>query len=388
MIASEVPVTTPGERIRGARARRLPLNCLFEITPTCNLRCQFCYVALDPYKGPYLSTDQIKTILDTLERAGVLWLTLTGGEIFSRRDFREIYLYARAKGFLVTLFTNATMMNERLAELFAEHPPFLVEVSIYGPTAEIYERTTQIPGSFARFERGITMLQNCGAPLVLKTPLSTITQDHLAELTSFAKKRGLRYKVDTAMDPRHDGGAQPVVYRIAPRRIKTLHQEMDQLNGRVALTSEGASAMTEAPELLAAPSPVGDCSTTAPGATSEELYRCGAGRTGLFVDALGNASHCVIDRDPSFPLLEMEWDEVWSRMGEWVTQPLPADAPCSGCTLRKKCASCPARSRLATGSPYLKDPYYCDVTHVVNGLEPVQHPDYRAVARSLGACAS
>jgi radical SAM protein with 4Fe4S-binding SPASM domain len=388
--ATEIARLPIEERIRGSRARRAPLNCLFEITPTCNLRCQFCYVALEPYKGPYLSTAQMKGILDTLERAGVLWLTLTGGEIFSRRDFAEIYLYARAKGFLVTLFTNATMMNERLAALFREHPPFLVEVSIYGPTAEVYEETTQIPGSFARFERGISLLQSCGAPLVLKTPMSVFTQDHLAKLSGYAKARGLRYKVDTAMDPRHDGGDEPVVYRIAPRRVKELHHEMDRLNGKVPISMEGASAMTEAPVSFdAGPAAVGDCSAVAPGVTNEELYRCGAGRTGLFIDALGNASHCVIDRDPSFSLLEMNWDDVWERMGEWVTQPLPKDAPCSGCGLRHKCASCPARSRLATGSPYLKDPYYCDVTHVVNGLDPIEHPDYRMMAhRPMGACAS
>ena len=44
----------------GARAERerQPLSCLFEITPRCNLRCHFCYVALDPYQGPYLDTTQ------------------------------------------------------------------------------------------------------------------------------------------------------------------------------------------------------------------------------------------------------------------------------------------------------------------------------------------
>ena len=370
----EIEEATLKERMKGARARRAPLNCLFEITPTCNLRCQFCYVALDPYKGPYLSTAQICRILDVIERAGVLWLTLTGGEIFSRRDFPEIYRYARSKGLLVTLFTNGTMMNEKLAALFQELPPFLVEVSVYGPNAEVYERTTQIPGSFARFVRGIDLLQKAGVPLVLKTPLSTLTQDHLAGLTAFAKERGLRYKVDTAMDSRHDGGGEPVVYRIEPRRLKLLHEEMDAINGRVR---------------TAAPPPLPECSDIAPDASSSELYRCGAGRTGFFIDGLGNASHCVIDRDPTFPILDMEWDELWAKMGEWVTQPLPAEAPCSGCTLRKKCASCPARSRLATGSPYLKDTYYCDVTHIVNGYEPAQHPDYRAVARrQLAACAS
>jgi hypothetical protein len=75
-------------------------------------------------------------------------------------------------------------------------------------------------------------------------------------------------------------------------------------------------------------------------------------------------------------------------MGAWVTQPLPADAPCSGCGIRHECGNCPARARLATGSPYLKDTYHCDVSHLTHDLEPVEHPDYRTVAkRRLGACA-
>jgi hypothetical protein len=107
----------------------------------------------------------------------------------------------------------------------------------------------------------------------------------------------------------------------------------------------------------------------------------------VFVDALGMASHCVIDRDPAFPLLDMEFEEVWARIGAWVTQPLPPEAPCSGCTLRKSCSNCPARSRLANGSPYLKDPYYCDITHIEHGLEPERHPARFGARRSLAACA-
>jgi MoaA/NifB/PqqE/SkfB family radical SAM enzyme len=112
-----------------ARAERRPVWATFEITPACNLRCHFCYVALDPYKGPYLGTAQVRAVLDRLEAAGVLYLTLTGGEIFSRRDFPEIYRHARGKGLLVTLYSNATLVNERIAALLREEPPFSVEVS-------------------------------------------------------------------------------------------------------------------------------------------------------------------------------------------------------------------------------------------------------------------
>ena len=132
---------------------RHAVDCLFEITPTCNLRCHFCYVALDPYKGPYLSTEQTCRIIDTIERAGVLFLTFTGGEIFSRRDFPEIYRHASRSGMLVTLYTNATMMTPALADLLREVPPHAVEVSIYGADADHYEGVTGIKGSFARFDR-------------------------------------------------------------------------------------------------------------------------------------------------------------------------------------------------------------------------------------------
>ena len=321
MSVADVTLGSFEERLgRTGRAMRTPLTCLFEITPTCNLRCQFCYVALDPYQGPYLTTAQICAVLDRLEQAGVLWLTLTGGEIFSRRDFAQIYRYAKSRGFLVTLFTNGTMMNERLAALFRELPPFSVEVSIYGHTASVYEETTQIPGSFGRFERGITLLKETGAPVVLKTPISTFTQAYLADLAAYAEARDFKFKVDLTIDARHDGGSEPTLYRITPKRVAELGDEMAALNSAVPQPKNQK--------------PLPECSKVAPIDGPEELYRCGAGRTGFFIDALGNASHCVIDRDPAFPVLAMPWEELWAQMGAWVTQPLPKDAPCSGCDLR------------------------------------------------------
>ena len=179
----EMLVSAFEQRLRAqSRSGRVPISCTFELTPTCNLRCHFCYVALDPYKGPYLSTAQIFAVLDKLEQAGILWLTLTGGECLSRRDFPEIYRYARRKGFLVTVFTNATMVTERIAELFRESPPFSVEVSIYGADAKHYEAVTGIVGSFARFERGIDRLQAAGVSLLMKCPISTLSADHVDAL--------------------------------------------------------------------------------------------------------------------------------------------------------------------------------------------------------------
>ena len=353
---------------RSARASRSPTSVLFEITPTCNLRCHFCYVALDPYAGPYLSTSQIMQVFDKLQQAGVLWLTLTGGEIFSRRDFEEIYRGAKERGFILTLYTNATMVTERHAELLRELPPWKVEVSIYGADAEHYEGTTGIPGSFGRFERGIRRLQEAGVTLMVKCPVSTLSMTHVPAMIEWAKARAIEISFDMALDSRHDGGSEPTTYRIEPRAAKAVRDMLYEIQNK---KQRG---------------PLKECAGTHDGSGPEELYRCDAGRSGFFIDALGNASHCVIDREPSFPILGMEFDELWARMGDWVTQPLPPEAPCSRCDLRSGCDNCPARSRLATGSPYSRDQYMCDVTHVEFGRELgiVKHVPVRPV----GTCAA
>ena len=372
-----------------ARTGRTPVTAQFELTPTCNLRCQFCYVALDPYKGPYLSTAQVKSVIDKLERAGFLWLILTGGEIFSRRDFPEIYLYAKKKGFLVVLYSNGTMVTEKLATLLREHPPLSVEISIYGADQEHYERVTQIPGSFARFERGMQLLIDAGVPLLMKHPISSLTEHHVPAIAAWCLERRLPCNFSSGIELRHDGGQQPDVYRIASKRMHDVKRNIAALDAERndMLGVDLTPRETTSPEFPAGP--LAECTSFDPSATTQMLYKCSAGKVSVFIDALGMASHCVIDREPAFPILDMEFDELWQRMGDWVTQPLPVEAPCHGCGLRHGCASCPARSRLKTGSPYLKDTYHCDATHSKFGLDPAEHPDYSAwsLPRPLGSCA-
>ena len=62
----------------------------------------------------------------------------TGGEIFTRLDFLEIYIYAKKKGFIVELLTNGTLIETKAIEIFNMYPPASISISIYGKDEESY----------------------------------------------------------------------------------------------------------------------------------------------------------------------------------------------------------------------------------------------------------
>ena len=94
------------ERLSG---KRVPFGGAIEITRRCNNRCVHCYNNLlindQAVRNSELSYDEHCRILDEITAAGCLWLLFTGGEIFVRRDFLDIYAYAKQKGLLITLFS-------------------------------------------------------------------------------------------------------------------------------------------------------------------------------------------------------------------------------------------------------------------------------------------
>src|SRR5579859_6689524 len=98
--------------------QRTPLKVSIEVTRRCPLECQHCYNNLPmgdhDARRREMSAEEHFRLLDELVEMGCFWLLYTGGEIFARKDFIEIYTYAKKKGFLITLFTNGTLISEKI----------------------------------------------------------------------------------------------------------------------------------------------------------------------------------------------------------------------------------------------------------------------------------
>lgn len=344
---------------------RIPVNGTIEITNRCPLECAHCYNNLPMQdataRGRELTTGDHKRILDELFDMGCLWLLYTGGEIFARADFLEIYRYAHEKGFLITLFTNATLITERVADFLAEHPPFDIEVTLYGRTKATYESLTGIPGSFEKCLRGIHLILQRSLPLKLKTVALTINKHEIAAMKKFAQDLGVEFKFDPMINPRIDCSSSPLAVRLTPADIVSL--DLDEPE-RV---SEWRRLAIECAPVLPAE------------AEARMLYECGGGVNSFAIDPYGDLSICVLSHFDRYNVRNGTVREGWEQFLRKVrTRKTSRATKCTRCALKSLCGSCAANGELETGDSEAPVDFLCKTAHLraeVFGVPVPEHGD-------------
>ena len=345
----EIPLSQLLEEA-GAYATRVPLEGTLETTFRCNLACVHCYVnqpaGSRAERTKELELARLTALVDEFEAEGCLDLLITGGEVLLRADFPELYLHAVRAGLRVTVFTNGTLVTDRIAELFAEFHPACVEISLYGMTRETYERVTRVPGSFDRCLRGIRKLHEAGVPLKLKTMVLSWNAHEVAAMRRFAEELGVDFRHDSLLNPRVDCGAnRNPELQVDPERAVAL--DLDDPGLRAAYGQSFRDAVAAGPS------------------TSEEVYTCGAGQMGFTVDPYGKLQLCQLSRRASFDLRAESFARGWheflpaARSRRWQS-----DAVCRRCSLRPVCGNCPGAAEMELGDAEARVAQFCEITHL------------------------
>lgn len=146
---------------------RSPVNGTFELTGRCNLSCRMCLVRVDQKRIQDLQLRE-RTAQEWIDmarqaaQAGTLTLLLTGGEVMLRPDFCEIYAAIAKMGFVLTVYTNATLVTDQVMELFRAYPPHKIGVTMYGASNQTYQRLCGCPDGYDRFVTGLDRLAPAG----------------------------------------------------------------------------------------------------------------------------------------------------------------------------------------------------------------------------------
>ncbi len=353
---------------------RVPLQVSIEVTRRCPLECLHCYNNLPmgdlDAKRRELTKEEHFRVLDELVEMGCFWILYTGGEIFARKDFLDIYTYAKKKGFLITLFTNGTIINEQIADYLAEWPPFAIEITLYGRTRETYEALTMIPGSYDRCLRGIKLLKERNLPLKLKTVATSINKHEVMAMRRFAEEElGVEFKMDGQINPRIDCSQSPLAVRLMPEEVVALDMAMPKAISEYRKLAQ--RDLENLPNLSA----------------NDTLYFCGGGMGGFALNAYGEMGICVISQQNTFSLREAKLQQIWDgALADLRNSKRTRMTKCVNCRIQSLCGMCPANGELENGDRENPVEFLCHVAHLraaAIGVEVPAHGDCEFCAGGL-----
>ncbi len=362
----EGPIGERATRLFGrTRKERIPIAGGIELTHRCNLACVHCYVNLPAAdraaQRQEMTTEQVKRVIDEIVEAGALFLTITGGEPLLRPDFAEIYLHAHGKGLVMSVYTNATLITERIVDLWVNHPPRVIEITQYGFTPETYDRVVDAgDGQYARFRRGLERLLAAGVRVSLKAIAMKANKDELLPIRDFAKALGLRFRYDTILSPRIDGGKKPLQQRLSPNELVALELSDEERNNEFASYCERTQ-----------------------GHQADDLrYHCGAGLATFTIDPYGRMHVCELSRRPGWDVVnggfQHGWDVEFPALRAQKRQHTDGCGTCGGIGA---CGNCAGMAELEGRSNDDGNLYMCEVSNL--RMDAVFGPDRHPTPNGL-----
>ena len=191
--------------IAKAARTHTPINGSLELLPLCNMNCEMCYVRLSrselERKGRLRSAAEWISLVRQMQKAGTLFLLLTGGEPLLFPDFKTLYLELRNMGMILTINTNGTLIDEAWADFFAANPPRRINITLYGTSKDTYRDLCHYEAGFEKVLHGIRLLRERNIDVKINGSLVRSNDGDVDSLVSLAHLLDAPINIDTYMYP-------------------------------------------------------------------------------------------------------------------------------------------------------------------------------------------
>ena len=313
-------------------------SVIFELTPKCNFNCVHCYLH-DHHADKELPYNDIIRIIDILYEKEVLFLTLTGGDVFTRSDFLDIYLYAKKKGFIVEIYTNGALINDEIIEAFSKYPPLLVDISLYGACEETYRKVTGVNGAFNKIIGNIKKLLNAGIRVSVKAPVLNLYYSELGQIKEIANLYDIPFRTGFEIFPSIDNDSSVQKYAVSQK--DSLKYEFEEFDKHPRTFGEESDV--EIVKLL----------------EERPLFRCKLGRASCAIDYEGNMCPCMSFRHAGKPLTRKSFDGVWNSFSQYPKMKASENYKCLCCEAYDFCDICPAMMEFIYDDLEYVDEHFC-----------------------------
>ena len=340
--AREWEKTVNDAAVRAAE-KHIPLNGAFELTARCNLRCKMCYVRLDGDQicsiGKELTAQEWISLAEEALKAGMLNLLLTGGEPLLRPDFPEIYSALSQMGFVITLFTNGTLISPELLKLLKKYPPTATSVTLYGANPHTYEKICGSADAFANALSGLEKLSQVPTELEVSATLIRDNSNELDEIRAIAHRFTKQFSVNTMiLKPVRGAKADVDGCRLTPAQA-----------AKVAMTCKALNNVREGTEEDIA----GKMLPLSPDRKGYDIYPeilpCRAAKSDFYITWDGKMLPCASFASPFALPVQDGFLTAWNRLPA-LFEKISKPSECVKCEFNGNgCPNCPAFLQSETG---------------------------------------
>lgn len=338
-----------------ASQKRVPIYGGFELTPYCNLACKMCYVK---ETAPGLSVLDADTWLDFARQAadmGTLVTQLTGGEPMVHPEFRKIYSGFKKLGMVVTMNTNGTQIDERMADFLAEDMPRRMNVSLYGPSREVYEQLCGYGKAFDQTIRGIELMKQRNIPVKINLTPTTINFPYLDGILEICRQYELPVEMTPYMfEPIRKGCGARQGYRLNPEEMAIAVEKWyryryneHEMIARYILAAQRLEHFEE--------------SRKVEGYTP---LRCRAATSSFWLCWNGKMNACVNMTAPQADVRNLGFAGAWEEVKRYGTT-IRVPVRCMTCSLKMFCLTCAAIGLHENGTFEQTPQIMCDATEAL-----------------------
>lgn len=332
-----------------ACARKLPLSGAFELSPVCNMSCKMCYIkkTIEEVRNSpraIMKLNEWIALAEQLREQGMLYLLLTGGEPFLWPDFWQLYEKLTEMGFLISINSNGTLIDNRAIDKLKQRPPTRINITIYGAHDATYEKLCGTKGAFSKVDHAVTGLIKAGIPVKLNCSLSPANAGDLERIVQYAEEKNLILDVATYMFPpvRRDNSCIGENERFTPHdgayydlkryRLQYGEEKYQQylnkiVNGSVFPPGVERNYIDPADGRL----------------------RCRAGKASFWITWDGWLTPCGFMSSPCVDVHQYGFEDAWKLLTE-ECEGLVLSGICSRCANQGLCHACAAMAIAETGS--------------------------------------
>lgn len=352
------PVVTEYLHRKAAQAH-IPLSGTFELTPVCNMNCKMCYVRMSHQQQqairPLRTAKEWLSLAEEAKEAGLLYLLLTGGEPFLHPEFREILIGLQRMGFVISINSNATLIDEETVSWLQSAPPARINITLYGASDETYDRLCGNPRGYTQVMRAIRLLRDTGINVKLNCSITPYNAADLERLFAFAREEGLVIQATSYMFPplRRDPTKVGQNDRFSSEEAAYYSAKVEAL-----LNGEDAFLARTDEDLLPLPGEVDEnCDTVG------EKIRCRAGKCSFWVTWEGTLMPCgMLPDSTAGNAFELGFLPAWDKAVR-IADGIRLPTKCGKCNLRDSCKACAAMVLTESGCFDKVPEYRCQMAH-------------------------